>query len=135
MSTRSTLFVMLGVSVLASILSVPTRAQDERKQRHVVSQEEMSNDSARASELRHENEAALRHLLSSEAGQQALKSANVDYTRVDKAISRLSDQGVAKLAERSRQAENDFAAGMISAKHIAYLVLAIVVIVVIIVLV
>lgn len=135
MSTRSRLFVMLGVSVLASTLSVPTRAQDEGKQRHVVSQEEMSNDSARAGELRHANEAALRHLLSSEAGQQALKSANVDYTRVDKAISRLSDQDLAKLAERSRQAENDFAAGMISAKHLAYLVLAIVVIVVIIVLV
>ena len=64
-----------------------------------------------------------------------LKSANVDYRRVDKAIGRLSDEDLAKLADRSRQAENDFAAGIISAKTLAYIILAIVVIVVIIVLV
>jgi hypothetical protein len=72
-------------------------------------------------------------LLSSDAGQNALKSANVDYGRVDKAIGQLSDEEVAKLAERSRQAESDFAAGAISAKTLAYIILAVVVIVVIVV--
>ena len=42
---------------------------------------------------------------------------------------------LAKLADRSRQAENDFAAGFISPKHLAELILVIVVVVVIIVLV
>jgi hypothetical protein len=45
----------------------------------------------------------------------------------------LSDEEVARLAERSRQAEGDFAAGAISAKTLAYIILAVVVIVVIIV--
>jgi len=73
--------------------------------------------------------------LSSDAGQKALKSAEVDYQRVDKAVGQLSDEELAKLADRSRQAENDFAAGLISAKTLAYIILATVVIVVIIVLV
>ena len=81
------------------------------------------------------NEAAVRHLLSSDAGRQALQSAHVEYQRIDKAIGQLNDEDLAKLAERSRQAENDFAAGFLSPKHLAELILVIVVIVVIIVLV
>jgi hypothetical protein len=52
---------------------------------------------------------------------------------VDKAIGQLSDEELAKLADRSRQAESDFAAGSISAKTLAYIIIAIVIIVVIIV--
>jgi hypothetical protein len=47
----------------------------------------------------------------------------------------LSDEELAQLANRSRQAENDFAGGLISAKTLAYIILATVIIVVIIVLV
>jgi hypothetical protein len=46
----------------------------------------------------------------------------------------LSDDELAKLAKRSRRAESDFAAGLISAKTLAYIILATVVIVVIVVL-
>jgi len=47
----------------------------------------------------------------------------------------LSDEEVTKLADRSRQAESDFAAGFLSPKTLAYIVIAIVIIVVIAVLV
>jgi|ERR1043166_2443069 len=102
---------------------------------HVVSLEELQQQTAQPGQSRQENEAAIRHLLSSEAGQSALKSANVDYQRVDKAIGQLDDAELAKLADRSRQAESDFAAGLISPKHLAYIILALVVIIVIVVLV
>jgi len=111
----------------------PAKAQTPEKQQHVVTTDELSQQVARPAEARQSNEEAVRHLLSSDAGQSALKSANVDYARVDKAIGQLSDEEVAKLAERSRQAESDFAAGAISAKTLAYIILAVVVIVVIIV--
>ena len=77
----------------------------------------------------------LRSLLSSDAGQQAMKSAHVDYQKIDKSIGQLDDEELAKLADRSRQAESDFAAGFISPKHLAELILVTVVVVVIIVLV
>jgi hypothetical protein len=120
--------VCLGSAVL------PARAQEPAKQ-HVVTSEELNRQVARPAETRQANEYAIRHLLSSEEGQKALKSANIDYDRVDKAIGQLSDEETAKLADRSQQAENDFAAGFLSAKTLAYIIIAIVIIVVIAVLV
>jgi len=131
MSTRLCT-AMLGVT-LGMAFGATAKAQTQEKQQHVVTSDDLSQQVARPAETRQANEEAVRHLLSSDAGQNALKSANVDYQRVDNAIGQLSDEEVAKLAERSRQAESDFAAGAISAKTLAYIILATVVIVVIIV--
>ena len=131
------LSIRLSTAMLAVTLSmgfgVPTKAQAQEQQHHVVTSDELNQQVARPAETRQANEEAVRHLLSSDAGQNALKSANVDYERVDKAIGQLSDEEVAKLADRSRRAESDFAAGAISAKTLAYIIIAVVVIVVIIV--
>ncbi len=126
---------MLGVAVCVGAGVSPARAQVQEKQQHVVTLAELNKQTARPAETRQANEDAVRHLLSSDEGQQALKSANVDYQRVEKAMAQLSDEELAKLADRSRQAESDFAAGLISAKTLAYIILATVVIVVIVVLV
>jgi hypothetical protein len=88
--------------------AAPAPAQEKQ---HVVSLSELSKDSAGPAETRRSNEAAVRQLFSSEAAQRALKSAKIDYDKVDKAVRQLSDEDVAKLAERSRQVQNDFAAG------------------------
>jgi hypothetical protein len=88
---------------------MPARVQAQDK--HVVSLQELSKDAARPAEARGANEAALRQLFSSEQAQQALKSANIDYSKVDKAVGQLSDEDLAKLAARSRQVHDNFAAG------------------------
>jgi len=124
---------MLGVALSIGFEAAPGKAQSQETQQHVVTSDELSKQAAKPAETREANENAVRHLLSSDAGQKALQSANVDYKRVDKAIGELSDEELAKLAERSRQAESDFAAGAISAKTLAYIILAVVVIVVIVV--
>jgi len=85
----------------------PLQAQDK----HVVSVQDLSRDSARPAETRQANEAALRQLFTSEQAQQALKSANIDYSKVDKAVGQLGDEDLAKLAARSRQVQDNFAAG------------------------
>jgi hypothetical protein len=125
------LTVVLGLA-LGMGFGVSAKAQNPAQQ-HVITSDELNQEVARPAETRRSNEEAVRHLLSSEAGQEALKSANVDYQRVDKAIGQLNDEELAKLADRSRKAESDFAAGAISAKTLAYLIIAIVIIVVIIV--
>jgi hypothetical protein len=124
---------MLGLAMCVGGAVSPARAQSQETRQHVVTLEELNKQAARPAETRQVNEGAIRRLLSSDAGQQALKSAKVEYQRVDKAIGQLSDEEVAQLADRSRRAESDFAAGSISAKNLAYIILAIVVIVVIIV--
>ena len=88
-----------------------TAGRVQAQDKHVVTSQELSKDAARPAETRGANEAALRQLFSSEQAQQALKSANIDYNKVDKAVGQLSDEDLAKLAERSRQMQENFAAG------------------------
>ena len=113
------LFV-LGIAALFVAAEIPARAQDHQ---HVVSLRELSKDAARPAQTRQANEEAVRTLLSSDQGQKALKSAKLDYLKVDKAVGQLSDEDLAKLAERSRQAQADFAAGRISDRDLLWIIL------------
>ena len=117
------------VALALALTTAPVRALGQAKQ-HVVSLEELNSDAARPAQTRQANEAVVRELLSSEAGQEALKSAKVDYQRVDKAIGQLGDEDLAKVAERSRQAESDFAAGGLKATLIIVIILIVILIVV-----
>ena len=99
----------LAIVLLPCFAVIPARVQAQDK--HVVTSQELSKDAARPSEMRGANEAALRQLFSSEQAQQALKSVNIDYSKVDKAVGQLNDDDLAKLAARSRQLQNNFAGG------------------------
>ena len=110
---------LLGFAALFAAAGVPARAQDRQ---HVVSLTDLSKDAARPAQTRQANEEAVRTLLSSDQGQKALKSAKLDYQRVDKAIGQLSEEDLTKLAERSRQAQADFAAGRISDRDLLWII-------------
>jgi len=99
----------LALILFGGVAVAPARMQAQDK--HVVSSQELSKDAARPAETRGANEAALRQLFSSQQAQQALQSANIDYGKVDKAVSQLTDEDLAKLAARSRQVQDNFAAG------------------------
>jgi nitrogen fixation/metabolism regulation signal transduction histidine kinase len=119
----------LGMASALGLALWPARvmAQDTR---HVVSLDDLSKDAAQPAQTRQANQAEIRQLLRSEAGQQALREAKVDYQRVDKAIGQLSDQDLARVADRSRQAETDFAAGGLGTTLIIAIVLIVVLIIV-----
>jgi hypothetical protein len=112
--------VFLFVAFLASGAAHGQAVQEDR---HVVSVNDLTKDSVAPAETRQANEAAVRHLFSSEIGRKALQSSKVDYAKVDKAVSQLSDQDVAKLAARSRQVESDFAAGSLSDRDLLVIVI------------
>src|SRR5215469_2565046 len=118
---------LLGLAALFVAAEVPARAQD---QQHVVSLGDLGKDAARPAQTRQANEEAVRTLLSSEQGQKALKSAKLDYQKVDKAIGQLSDEDVSKLAERTRQGQADLAAGRISDRDLLWIILIAIAIVV-----
>jgi hypothetical protein len=112
----------LAMVFVASLAGGVALGQTPEKQ-HVVSLGELSKDSAGPAEARQANEAAVRELLSSEAGQKALQSAKIDYAKVDKAVGQLSDEDVAKLAGRSREVERDFAAGSLSDRDLLVIII------------
>ena len=122
----------LGITLMLGLTAAPSRvaAQDKNHGDHVVSLDELNSDAAKPAQNRAANEAEVRHLLQSEAGQEALKSAKVDYARVDTALGQLSDEDLAKVAEKSRQADKDFAAGGLTQTLIIVIVLIVILIVV-----
>jgi hypothetical protein len=111
---------MLAIALLFGLAGVPAGAQDKQ---HVVSLSDLNKDAAQPAQTRLSNEEAVRSLLSSDQAQKAMKSANLDYQKVDKAVGQLSDEDLAKLAERSRQAQRDFAAGRISDRDLLWIIL------------
>lgn len=115
----------LVFGALLCLAGIPSRSQGQEKQ-HVVSLDELKKDATRPAEARQADESAVRNLLSSESGQKALKSANLDLQKVDAAVSQLGDEDLAKLAERSRQAQKDFAAGRLSDRDLLWIILIIV---------
>ena len=117
-SARMCVFA-LGLAAIFAATTAPARAQQNE---HVVPLNDLAKDAAQPAQSRHANEEAVRSLLSSEIGQKALKSANLDYKKVDKAVGQLSDEDLAKLAERSRQAQSDFAAGTLSDRDLLWII-------------
>ena len=99
----------LAIVLLPCVVMSPANVQAQEK--HVVSSQELHKEAMRPAEARGANEAALRQLFSSEQAQQALKSVNIDYSKLDKAVGQLSDEDLAKLAARSREAQNNFSGG------------------------
>ena len=99
----------LAIVLLPCAVMSPANVQAQEK--HVVSSQELHKEAMRPAEARGANEAALRQLFSSEQAQQALKSVNIDYSKLDKAVGQLSDEDLAKLAARSREAQNNFSGG------------------------
>ena len=115
---QRTMAVVLVLCCMGALVRLP--AQEKQ---HVVSLDELQRDSAQPAETRQSNEAAIRRVLSSEPGQNALRSAKIDYAQVDKAVGQLSDEDLTKLAERSRQVENDFAAGSLSDRDLLVIII------------
>jgi hypothetical protein len=120
----------LVISTLLCLAGIASESQGQEKQ-HVVTLDELKKDAAKPAEVRQADEAAVKNLLSSENAQKALKSANLDLQKVDRAVSQLSDEDLAKLAEKSRQAQKDFAAGRLSDRDLLWIILVIVAVLII----
>lgn len=118
---------------LAGLLFLGARPIEAQQNEHVVSSQDLRQDVQKAVDARHANEAAVRELLATDAAQKVLKSAKVDYKKVDQAVGQLSDEDLSRLAERSREVQKDFAAGNLSDRDLLIIVLAVAALVLIIV--
>jgi hypothetical protein len=115
-------------SVLAVLFVFPPSLFAET---HLVTAAEMQQEMLRASQAREHNQQSLQELLSSAAGQQALRSVHANPVQVKQAISNLSDAELARLGERAQQAQSDFAAGALSKEALLIIAVAVVVVIII----
>jgi hypothetical protein len=116
--------------VLAMIFAVP---QNLLADTHVVSPSDLQKQTVDATRDRQHNLSSVREFLSTTTAEKAMKSASIDPKKVQNAVSSLSDDELANLAQRSDKAQADFAAGTLSNRDLIWIILAIAVLVLIIV--
>jgi len=115
---------------LALVFAIP---QDAFAQNHVVSPAELQSATIASAQARQRNVETIRQFVSSPTAEKALKSAHIDAKQVKDAVSRLSDQELARLAARSSKAQSDFAAGTLSDRDLIIILVAIAALILIIV--
>ena len=91
---------------------------------HVVSSADLREELVAAAEARRESLNQVRDFFGSEPVRKALKNLPADTSKVEHAVSSLSDEELARLAQRTRRIQEDFAAGALSNLHLTYIVIA-----------
>jgi len=89
-----------------------------------VSPSELRQAITAAAQIRQKNLDAVRSFFTSDAARAAFKVGKLDYQRVDKAISTLSPEELARLSDRTNQIQRDFAAGALTNEQLTYIVIA-----------
>ncbi len=103
----------LTASVLVAVFATPQSLVAEVTD-HLVSPSTLQKAAVGASQQREQNLATLKTFFSSDKARQALEQAKMNPDQVNKAVSSLSDDELAQLAQRANKAQADFAAGNIS---------------------
>lgn len=100
---------------------------------HLVTPSALQQAAVSASHARQQNVETLQRFFSSAEAQKALESARMNPQEVQKAISGLSDQEVAQLAQRANKAQSDFTAGNIDDRDLLIILVCIAALILIIV--
>ena len=120
------------LALAAAITAGPMLAQSQADQ-HVVSLGELNKDATGPAETRRANEAEIRQLFATVDGQKALKSANVDFAKIDRAVSSMSDEDVARISSRARELDRDFAGGNLTDHDLLVILIVVLIVVILIV--
>ena len=121
---KTCLSTMLNIPVVALVLLSLLVCPLAYAQGPIVTQDELKQALIDSTKSRKENLDQVRHFFSSEATAKALKSANLDSKRLDRAVSTLNADELAKLAATTRHLDADFAAGSLTNEQLTYIVIA-----------
>lgn len=113
--------VRLVVVVLTLSLLIP---QVVWSQQQTISPSQLRAAVQEAAKTRKDNLNRVRSFFTSEPVRAALKSGNIDYQRVEKAVATLSADELARLASRTSKIQSDLAAGALSNQELTYIVIA-----------
>ena len=130
---QSLTFRAVVPSALMLLMSVPGEAFAATPgQDHLVSPQAMQKQMADSAAARQKNIEAVTNFLSSPVAESAMRDAHYNPQQVKNAVPSLSDQELASLAARSKDAQQKFAAGALTKPELALIVIAFVVLIVVI---
>jgi hypothetical protein len=121
----------LAYSLIALLIAVPA----VQAQSQVVHPSELKSAIEKASASRKKNLDQVRSFFSSKPVTQALSRTAITSDRIDRAVSTLTPDDLAKLAQRTQKIQSDFAAGALTNQELTYVVIALATAVVILVIV
>jgi hypothetical protein len=130
---RGEWFRILSYCVLAVVLAIPITLCAETA--HVVSLPDLQKQVVAVTQSRQQNVEKVRSFLSSQVAEQTMRKTHIDSGRVKAAVPNLSDDELAQLAARADKAQRDFAAGYLSTRDIALIILGVAVLILLVVLV
>jgi hypothetical protein len=110
----------LLVFTLSVLLLIPLAAAAQTQPVPLSELQEAIKDAAKT---RQKDRNDVQAFLSSEPVRNALKG-KIDYQRVQKAVATLSPDELARLAARTNQLQQDFAAGALNSQEMTYAIIA-----------
>jgi hypothetical protein len=110
--------------VVAMVVCSLVMCQMVDAQAPIVTHDELNQALLKSDNARKENLAQVRTFFSSDVARKAFKAAHLDPGRVEKAVSTLNSEELAKLAIETRQVQSDFAAGALTNQEITYILIA-----------
>jgi len=105
--------------VLALVVPQMLQAQSQ-----IVQSSELAAAIQKVAASRRTNLEQVRSFFSSKPVRTALSKTNMTPEKIDKAVASLSDQDLAKIAEKTQKIQADFAAGAMSNQDLTYVVIA-----------
>jgi len=109
------------ITVLTITLLTPGIA---RAQEGAVTSSELRDAIRKASEQKQKNVDQVRSFFSDPRVRDALVKGGIQYDRVDKAVSSLDADAIAKLASQTSKIQSDFAAGALNNQQLTYIIIA-----------
>jgi len=110
--------------VVAMVVCSLVMCQMVYAQAPIVTHDELNQALLKSDNARKENLAQIRTFFSSGVARKAFKAAHLDLDRVQKGVSTLNSDELAKLAVQTRQVQSDFAAGALTNQQITYILIA-----------
>ncbi len=117
---RTGMSVVLIVVLTCMLLVCPCAAADE----HVVKPSELRTAIVEAARTRQGNLNQVNRFFSSEQVAKVLRNAHLNPVKIERAVSQLDDQELARLASRTGQIQSDLAAGALTTQQLTYIVIA-----------
>ncbi|MBZ5497499.1 MAG: hypothetical protein LAP85_13945 [Acidobacteriia bacterium] len=120
-SSPMKLVKILLAPILAAALVVPASL---RASEHVVSKADIQKSILAHAQERQGNLSRVRRFFTSDQAARALENFPGVRRQIERAVSHLDDQELARLAARVDKAQRDFAAGALTNQQLTYIIIA-----------
>jgi hypothetical protein len=111
-------------TVVCSLVFVLISQQGLIAQSQVVRPSELKDAIEKAASSRQKNLDQVRSFFSRKPVKTVLSKASISSDRIDRAVSSMSADELAKLAQKTQKIQSDFAAGSLSNQELTYVVIA-----------